>query len=300
MENVNWRDPPVIQNLPPSVTQAWAASNAAPTLSAATAGDLLKTAQDSGGLGVKDAIGAALYGDIAYLGVSATGANIYAHEAGHAVAANLMFQDANATISVTPFKGGVTRFMAGALTETGQGLGREGALTVVSGAGPLVDVAISMVSFATGYVIRKQHPIAGRAMMGYAAMTMLNDVLYAGSALGAGTIALAKTGNDFANLAVHAGIPPIVSVAVLAALLPAEYLLLRAAEKAIHGLTSKDAAPMAVPNSAGTSSKPAPTPPTPSGKVSETGKGSQPAIATSVTQDSGFATHSQVVGSLED
>ena len=235
---------PVIQNLPPSLTQAWTTSSVVSTATAATATDLLQAARDPGGLTIEDTLGAAVAGNVAYLGVSATGANIFAHEAGHAIAADLMFQNANPHISVTPLKGGVTRFTAGALSDLGQSQGREAALSIVAGAGPMVDVAVSMVSFAAGYAIRKQHPIVGRTMMGYAAMNMLNDVLYAGSALGASTVALAKTGNDFANLAVHAGIPPVVSVAVLAALLPAEYLLLRAAEKAVGAVKTHAATPM--------------------------------------------------------
>lgn len=203
-----------------------------PVATPVTASDMLAQAEARPDAQVdKVLMAAGLGGGLANLAGVGTGASIMAHEVGHAVAAEALFQGANPQITIHPFKGGVTSYHAGALTPLGQQYGRDGSLAITAAAGPLVDTAISVVTFAAGFAMRKKHPIAGGTLMGYAGMTMLNDTLYAGSALFGSTVALAKTGNDFANLAVHAGIPPMVSVALMAAILPAEYLLLKGAEK---------------------------------------------------------------------
>ena len=159
------------------------------------------------------------------------GPSIAAHEIGHVVAANAVYQGANPSFEVTPFQGGVTRYTAGPLTELGQKLGPNGAQALVAGAGTLVDATSAAVSFAVGYKIRKEHPVLGPALMGYGGLTMVNSMLYAGTALSGSLPALAKQGNDFAALATSIGLPPVVSIALLGAMLPAEYLILRQLEK---------------------------------------------------------------------
>lgn len=200
-----------------------------------TAGQMLARAvarKDDGGLSREDVMGSLVGGGASSLVGGFTGISIYPHEAGHAAAVNLLFKNARPDIDIFPGRGGVTRWdPRGGLTPLGERFGFEGSRAIVSGAGAIVDTAIAMTTFAAGYALRKKHPMVGRTMMGYAAMTMLNDVIYAASALGT---AVAR-GNDFASLATFAGIHPLVSVAVLAAVLPAEYLVLRAIEKARNG-----------------------------------------------------------------
>ncbi|MBM3462969.1 MAG: hypothetical protein FJX76_12780 [Armatimonadetes bacterium] len=193
----------------------------------------LLRAAGEGNLTPEDVMGCLVGGGVASLAVSATGLNVLAHEAGHAVSVSALFENANPTISITPMKGGVTSWNpSGGLSELGESIGLGGSRAIVSGAGAIVDTAIAMTTFAAGYKLRKSHPILGRTLMGYAGMTMLNDILYAGTALVGNAAALAAKGNDFASLAVHAGIPPIAAIAIMAAVLPAEYLLLRALERA--------------------------------------------------------------------
>lgn len=200
----------------------------------ASAGELRRAAKDPSDLTGDEIYRAGFAGGILHTVAGAGGAGIYAHELGHAVAANLVHQGANPSIDVTPFKGGVTRYRPGPLTELGQKLGEDGSRALVAGAGTLVDATSSAIAFAVGYRIRKKHKVLGPALMGYGAMTMANSVLYAGSALFGNLPALAKQGNDFAALATSIGLHPIASIAILGALLPAEYLLLKTLEK--HGI----------------------------------------------------------------
>lgn len=201
----------------------------------ASASELRKAAGNSeeAGLDAGDLFKCGIYGGLAHVG-GAAGPSIAAHEYGHAIAANLVHQGANPSVSVSPFKGGVTRYTPGPLTELGQKLGADGSRALVAGAGTLVDATSSAIAFAVGYRIRKEHPILGPAMMGYAGLTMANSILYAGSALTGSLPVLAKQGNDFAALAVSMGLHPVASIAILGAILPAEYLLLRQLEK--HGI----------------------------------------------------------------
>ena len=149
------------------------------------------------------------------------------HEFGHAKVAELMFTDANPVIEVFPFKGGVTTYTPGTLSEIGEKFGRQGALAAVAGAGALVDMAVAATTFGIGYKIRKEHPMLGAGLMGYGAMTVVNDIFYAASAVGKDMLSLSRTGHDFAGLAVRAGIHPIASIAIMASILPLEYLALK-------------------------------------------------------------------------
>ena len=193
--------------------------------------------EPSADLTEKELLDTALYGAVA-TGVGTAYPTIFAHEAGHAAAALALYQDPKPSISVKPFQGGVMRWRPSPLTELGEKLGPVNSRALVAGAGTLVDATSSAIAFAVGYRMRHEHPILGPALMGYAGFTMLNSAIYAAGAVPAaftgGLPALARTGHDFANLATTVGLHPVASVALLAALLPAEYLLLRQLEK--HGI----------------------------------------------------------------
>lgn len=177
------------------------------------------------GLEGREVVRAGLLGSVAYTAGSVY-PTVWVHEMAHAVTASALYQNANPTVTVTPLQGGVTRWTPGPLTELGQQLGPEYARASVAAAGSLIDIGIATSSFAAGYLMRKKHPVAGAALMGYAAMSSLNTVMYAASALGA-----TQAGNDFATIASMTGIHPLVTLGVVAAILPAEYLLLRHLEK---------------------------------------------------------------------
>lgn len=58
-------------------------------------------------------------------------------------------------------------------------------------------------------------------------MTVANSIGDAASALGKDAVKLAREGNDFAGLAVRAGLHPLASIAIMAAILPLEYAALK-------------------------------------------------------------------------
>ena len=153
------------------------------------------------------------------------------HEMGHAKVAEMMYQGANPSVEVWPFKGGVTRWTPGPLTELGQKFGEDGARAAVSAAGTIVDLGVAATSFGIGFKLRKKHPIVGTAMMGFGAMNVLNSISYAATAVGKDLGALARQGNDFASIAVRTGLPPIASIALMAAMLPLEYAALSYLER---------------------------------------------------------------------
>ncbi len=151
----------------------------------------------------------------------------WAHEMGHATAIRTLYQGGNPSVEVFPFKGGVTKWYPAALSPLGEKLGNDGARAVVAASGTLVDIGIATATFGAGFSLRKKHPIAGAALMGYGTMTLLNSVMYAGSALGGNLGALSSTGNDFATLAVKGGLHPLASMAILASIIPLEYAALK-------------------------------------------------------------------------
>ena len=172
-------------------------------------------------------LGAGVAANVAAAGYPST----WLHEMGHAKMIGLMYDGASPTVEVFPFKGGVTKWRLAPLSDVGQKFGPNGARAMVSAAGTLVDMGVATTTFGVGYKIRKEHPILGTALMGYAGATVANSIAYAATAVGKDVAKLAMEGNDFAGLAVRAGIPPIVSIGIMAALLPLEYAVLRYLEK---------------------------------------------------------------------
>jgi hypothetical protein len=168
-------------------------------------------------------------GSAAYIGATAF-PSTYLHELGHKVAVHALYSGSQAEISVTPFKGGVTRWRAEGLSPLGEHLGSAGSRSVVAMAGTAVDALSSCALFATGYKLRKAHPLTGNALMAYGALNMTNSTIYAASGIGK-SAATAKAGHDFLTLQTQLGVPCWVSTAVVASLIPLTYLAMRALEK---------------------------------------------------------------------
>ncbi|MBN9417984.1 MAG: hypothetical protein J0I12_21225 [Candidatus Eremiobacteraeota bacterium] len=168
-------------------------------------------------------------GSAAFLGAAAY-PSTYLHEMGHKMAIHALYSGAEANITVFPFKGGVTRWKGEGLSPLGEHLGAAGSRSVVAMAGTAMDALSSCALFASGYKLRKSHPLAGNAMMGYGLMRMTSSTLYAASGIGK-TAATAKAGHDFVTLQTQLGVPCWVSTAVVASLIPLTYLAMRALEK---------------------------------------------------------------------
>jgi len=75
---------------------------------------------------------------------AATTGLIFLHECGHALAATLLYQNANPKINVT-FPGGVCHFNNTYLSSLGSWFGRSNSAALVAAAGPIVDI-ISMLA----------------------------------------------------------------------------------------------------------------------------------------------------------
>lgn len=184
-----------------------------------------KPPNDDRGKGV---LGDNVFLDSAILGsASYTAASLYPstwlHEMGHAKMAEALFVNADPVVEVFPLKGGVTHWRPGKLSALGEKVGRETAMGMVSGAGAVVDMAVAATAFGTGFKLRKKHPLIGAALMGYGAMSVINDIGYAATALGSNV----KPGNDFASLSTRIGLHPVASIAIMASILPLEYLALK-------------------------------------------------------------------------
>ena len=113
----------------------------------------------------------------------------------------------------------------------GQKFGANGARVMVSAAGTMVDMGVATTSFGIGFKLRKNHPVIGTAMMGFGAMTVLNSISYAASAVGGDLAALAASGHDFASIAVRTGLHPLASIAIMASVLPLQYAAMNYLEK---------------------------------------------------------------------
>jgi hypothetical protein len=177
---------------------------------------------------------AGVLGSAGYTAASAF-PSTWLHEMGHATAIEHLYSNGRPSVEVFPFKGGVTRWYPSELSPLGKTLGNDGARALVAASGTLVDIGVATGTFGLGFTLRKKHPIAGAALMGYGAMTVVNSLLYAGSAVGGNLAALSSTGNDFATLAVKGGLHPLASMAILASILPLEYAALKWLENKREG-----------------------------------------------------------------
>lgn len=154
----------------------------------------------------------------------------YLHELGHKVAVNALYQNANPTISVTPFKGGSTTWSpGGGLSPLGQKLGHSASRSAVAMAGTAMDALSSVALFAAGYKLKKSNPVLGTSMMCFSAMNMLNSTSYAAS--GIGKAVASKPGHDFLTLQAMTGLPCWASAVIVASILPATYLVMRSLDK---------------------------------------------------------------------
>ena len=155
----------------------------------------------------------------------------YLHELGHKMAINTLYQNAHPTITVNPFKGGATSWRPTGLSPLGEKLGATASRSTVAMAGTAMDALSSVALFATGYKLKKRNPVLGTSMMCYSAMTMLNSTAYAASGIGK-TVA-SQPGHDFLTLQSMSGIPCWASAVIVASILPATYLVMRAMDHKI-------------------------------------------------------------------
>lgn len=140
--------------------------------------------------------------------------NILVHEAGHAIAAVALYQNARPTIEVFPLTGGVTRFSVGSLTKIGEFFGRKWTSVIVSAAGPAIAIIAASLNLGLSHYYAKENPELHRYFLCMSIASIAQHVLYALSALWEKN----PSGHDFIKLWKVGGIHPLFSVVGLIAL----------------------------------------------------------------------------------
>lgn len=135
------------------------------------------------------------------------------HEAGHAMGAVWMFQNANPQITITPCFGGVTRFATAELTAWGGRVGKDNALLITALMGPAVSLLVSSIALAVGFAVRGKFPELSSYLVCVAMGDFYTHALYAISAIpSTGTFT-----HDFIRLKSY-GINPLISAIVILAI----------------------------------------------------------------------------------
>lgn len=109
--------------------------------------------------------------------------DLLTHEMGHAVAAKTFFTDANPTITVFPFSGGVTRYYKSGITPLGKALGKNNVSLIITAAGPLASQVTGLALITIAHVRRKENPELSEMLNTAAAMTVISHSVYASEAL---------------------------------------------------------------------------------------------------------------------
>jgi len=241
----------------------------APKISPAVARAMDKLSHDKGASLTRlerQAIANASVADYMLFWYDQAGVFTYAHELGHAAAAKTLFAADKVTVQVDgvdnlknflahPGKdtwqrlmdghdanqdgaAGVTTFEGLYYTPFTKVLGLEGGLTMVALAGQATLEIPQLAGFAAGFKLRKENPVVGYTMMSAAAVNHFVNTVYPLSAafIPADKMSqAAESGHDFAQVAVHTGIHPLVTAGVFAALLPLEAAGLMLLEKHQEG-----------------------------------------------------------------
>jgi len=144
--------------------------------------------------------------------LTAYNGQILMHEFGHALSAKALFQNANPTIEMTPYLGGVTVWNSGALTALGEKLGKRGSMLVVTLMGAGTSLLVSAIAIVIGIVVESRFEELSAYLICVGRGDFYAHACYAFTAL-----FLPKFGHDFAELALY-GIHPLACSIVLLAI----------------------------------------------------------------------------------
>jgi hypothetical protein len=144
---------------------------------------------------------------------TATHVSTFIHESGHALAARAVYRNANPTIQIFPFTGGRTTFNPNELSSFGKKLGETRSIALVTAAGPLLSLTVSLAALAASLFMRKSHPETSRYLETAALSDFLTHAFYALSAL---WTPRAHLSHDFVRLATL-GLHPLAAAAAIAA-----------------------------------------------------------------------------------
>ena len=142
---------------------------------------------------------------IVYLGTAAT----VVHETGHAVAASLL-TNGSVSITVNPFRGGVTNYFLSKLSTLGHYFGLKETKLIISAAGAAFTLITSLTFFVIGHYIARSHPKLAVYLNMIGVVGILQETLYAMQALSTQS----SSSHDFWALR-QGGVHPLVSVTFL-------------------------------------------------------------------------------------
>ena len=138
------------------------------------------------------------------------------HEAGHALAAWLLFSDSQPKITIH-LHGGYTEFRAGGLTSWGEWLGYNRSRVFVAAAGPGLAMIDASILLIIAHLIKEDHPDWHWTLIHIAIQRVSSHVAYALSALTPLSPEKALS-HDFHYLWKHANIHPVAAAVAMAAL----------------------------------------------------------------------------------
>ena len=158
--------------------------------------------------------GSSYFCTTAFAYLTAVNAQTLIHEGGHALTANLLFQNANPRNILTPCMGGMTRFNTTHLTSLGEKIGRNGALFITTIVGPAATLLVSGIAMVVGFVVQAKFPELAYYLIGVGRGDFYAHSFYALTALSSSP---PTTSHDFVRLRTY-GIHPLASaIAILAA-----------------------------------------------------------------------------------
>lgn len=149
---------------------------------------------------------------VAFATVFAETAGILIHEIGHALASLILFAKPNLSISINPWKNGVTNWTVSQLSKIGSFFGLKEAKLIVAAAGTLLILATSIGLFVAAHFLKDKHPKACQYMNMIGIMDLAVHIQYVISGL-----VSTDPSNDFGALKAG-GISPYVSLAALVGL----------------------------------------------------------------------------------
>lgn len=134
------------------------------------------------------------------------------HEAGHAWASTIFYNNAKPKMTLCPFGECYTEYDIQELTELGKKFGKNGSLCAVISAGPAVSVGVSTIAMAVGAAMKDRFPELGSFLIAYGRMDFAGHALYALS----GMASTPSSTHDFVILKKN-GINPLpIAIALIA------------------------------------------------------------------------------------
>ncbi len=131
------------------------------------------------------------------------------HEGGHALAATLLYHNAQPQVVITGLGEGFTSWNGSILSSVGASVGRKTAEFLVHGGGSLISLVIATGFIVTAFSLRQSHPEVSRVLLWSGIISLLQHLAYAISSF------LSEVpGHDFIALW-GLGLHPVLSILIL-------------------------------------------------------------------------------------